>query len=114
MKPSLRRLHSPDVMDLRKFVPSKPAFAILVQLLVGPSDGPGEESFDMLVCSPEWLRQQSRAVIGRHHLIVPSYSYDDLVVFVEDYLQGCDGVSWQDVAAKVGRLARWEFEDYRE
>lgn len=26
-----------------------------VRLILGPADGPGEESFDLTVCSPEWL-----------------------------------------------------------
>jgi hypothetical protein len=97
---------------LRSFVPADPAFSMLVQLLVGPSDGPGEESFDVLVCSPEWLRQRGKPTIGRHHLIVPSYDYDRLLEFVGEYLQGCEGSDWKEVAAKVGRLGRWEFEDY--
>jgi Immunity protein 8 len=67
-----------------------------------------------MVCSPEWLQQQSAPMIGRHHLIVRNFSYADLVAFVEDYLQGCEGVDWKDVANKVGRLGRWEFEDYRD
>ena len=112
MKPILRRLLSPDVHDLRTFVPAAPSFAILVQLLVGPSDGPGEESFDVLVCSPEWLREQAKPTIGRHHLIVRSYDYENLVNFLNEYLQTCDGGDWTEVATKIGRLGRWEFEDY--
>ena len=113
MKPCLRRLHSPDVMDLRTFVPPDPAFAILVQLLVGPCDEDGEESFDVVVCSPQWLQQQDHPVMGRHHLVVRTYQYADLVAFVESYLEGCAGTDWQDVARMVGRLGHWEFEDYR-
>lgn len=114
MKPCLRGIHSPDVADLQTFVPSRSAFAILVQLMVGPCEGPGEESFDVLVCSPEWLRQQGTPVVGRHHLIVRTYGYTDLVAFVEHYLDDCEGADWRDVACKVGRLGRWEFEDYQE
>jgi hypothetical protein len=43
---------SPDPRTL----PGDPAgFAFGVQLLVGPADGPGEESFELTACSPEWL-----------------------------------------------------------
>ena len=113
MKPALRRLHSPDADDLREFVPSSPAFSLLVQLLVGPSDGPGEESFDVVVCSPEWLAERGKPTIGRHHIIVTRYHYDELLGVVLDYLDRCDGKDWGEVAAKVGRLGRWEFEEYR-
>ena len=37
-------------------LPGDPAgFVSGVQLLAGPADGPGEESFELTVCSPEWL-----------------------------------------------------------
>ena len=42
----------PDVGKLRTYTPPAAAFAVLVQLMVGPSEGEGEQSFDVLVCSP--------------------------------------------------------------
>ena len=30
-------------------------FALRVRVFAGPADGQGEESFDLTVCSPEWL-----------------------------------------------------------
>lgn len=112
MKPALRRLHSPDADDLRGFVPSSPAFSLLVQILVGPSDGPGEESFDVLVVSPEWLADRGGPTIGRHHIVVSRYDYEQLLGVIVDYLDTSGGKDWSEVAAKVGRLGRWEFEDY--
>ena len=106
-------MQSPDVGDLRAFAPPNDAFAVLVQLIVGPSDGPGEESFDVLVCSPAWLADQTGPIIGRHHLIVQGFSYDEVERVVLSYLQRCEGDEWKDVAEKVGRLGLWEFEDYR-
>lgn len=113
MKPVLRHLHSPDVQDLQSFVPP-PTFSILVQLIVGPSDGPGEESFDVLLCSPQWLAEREKPTVGCHHLIVPKYDYDVLLAFLDEYLEGCEGRNWDEVAAKVGRLGKWEFEGYQE
>ena len=113
MKPALRRLHSPDADDLQAYAPSSPSFSLLVQILVGPSDGPGEESFDVVVCSPEWLADRGGPTIGRHHIIGTRYDYDELLTLILDDLEGCDGKDWAEVGAKVGRLGRWEFEDYR-
>jgi hypothetical protein len=51
--------------------PDKDAF--LLRMLVGPDDGPGEESFDVLVCTPGWLVRavsDERPQIGRRRLIV--------------------------------------------
>jgi hypothetical protein len=69
MRAVLRHLLlSPDPRTL----PGDPAeFAFGVQLLVGPADGPGEESFDLTVCSPEWLAGRCRSgelVNGLHQL----------------------------------------------
>lgn len=112
-KPVLRRMHSPDVADLATFAPGDSAFGLLVQLLVGPDNGPGEESFDIVVCTPEWLRTQGRAVVGLHHGIVPAYDYAGMRTLVDDFLDTCEGNDWHEVACKVARLGHWEFDDYR-
>jgi hypothetical protein len=37
-------------------LPADPtSFSFLARLIAEPTDGPGEESFDLTVCSPEWL-----------------------------------------------------------
>jgi hypothetical protein len=82
--------------------------------MVGPDIGEEEESFDVLVCSPAWLAQQRRPIIGRHHLIVEEFDYFGLERSILEYLAGCDGPNWRYVAEKVGRLGRWEFEHWQE
>lgn len=48
-------LSSVDV-DVETYVPKDPANdAVWLRLMVGPLDGPGEESFDVLVRTPRWL-----------------------------------------------------------
>lgn len=64
MRAVLRSAHSADV-DLATYVPADPADdGVWVRLIVGPAGGPGEESFDVLVCTPLWLRRVVR-VQGR-------------------------------------------------
>jgi hypothetical protein len=85
--------------------------------MIGPAEREGEESFDMVVCTPEWLKQNHVAteiVLGRHHVIVFGYDYESLASYIASFAERCTGESWQDVAQQLSRLGKWEFEDYRE
>lgn len=114
MRPQLKRVHSPDVDDLGSHLPVDPKrFVVLVQLMVGPA-GDGEESFDLVVCTPAWLSEQLEknvAVDLRHHLLVASWDWEPILQHIESALAEIDEPTWPEVAAVVGRLGRWEFED---
>jgi hypothetical protein len=43
---------------------------------------------------------------------VKEYDFPALKSFVEGYCLNCSGETWQEVAEKLGRLGKWEFEDY--
>ena len=93
-------------------------FAFGVRLIVGPADGPGEESFDLTVCSPEWLAaraRQERFIDGRHHVIVDAESFDqgDLRRWLNQRVSSVEAPTWPDVGEKLARLGFWECEDYR-
>lgn len=115
MKPILKRLHSPDA-DVERFTPDDPDnFGLLVQLMIGPEGVEGEESFDVVVCTPQWLEgvaENGRVVSLRHHVLVHHYDLAAIVQFVEEFLSDIEGANWPEVAAIVARLGRWEFEDY--
>lgn len=117
MRAQLRRLHSPDVDDLRTWSPDLGEPAILVQLMVGPDGSPGEEAFSLTLCTPEWLAQRAEAdgiVDGRYHLVITEYDYRRMEQFLQRRVAACKGTTWSEVAAKVASLGRWEFEDYAE
>jgi hypothetical protein len=101
-------------------LPAEPdAFAFVVRLYVGPSDGPGEESFDLTVCSPEWLATQSRDegfIDGRHHVIINVDQFDQrhLQRWLEQRVTSVEATTWPEVGERLARLGYWEFEDYRE
>jgi hypothetical protein len=102
-------------------LPGDPAaFSLLARMIVGPPDTPGEESFDITVCSPEWLAQACRQVGGiynaQHHLVV---NFDDFDVralerWLTARVQEVQAESWAEVGERLGRLGHWEFEDYRD
>ncbi|MCA5894737.1 immunity 8 family protein [Isoptericola sp. NEAU-Y5] len=116
MRATLRSLDfDPDPGDL----PADPsAFRFNARLTVGPDDGPGDETFDVTVCTPEWLSQACRASGGiydaRHHVVVTLDQFDRRVLrdwFVRR-VQGVEGDNWSRIGHRLGRLGFWEFEDY--
>ena len=117
MRATVRSLHSPDV-DLDHFVPDDPEdVGVLIQVFVGPADGPGEESFDVVVCTPTWLTGWVRShgpTIGRHHLVVEWYDFPQVRTFLTAAVEDEHGDTWVELAARIGRIGKWEFEDYRE
>ena len=113
----LKRLHSPDIYDLPSYVPEvSDNFGLLLQAMIGPKGTDGEESFDVQVCTPKWLLSHHDAtdvVLGRHYLIVFEYNYGRLVKLISSYCNECSGQTWQEIAARLGELGKWEFENYR-
>lgn len=116
MRAAIRRLHSPDIDDLAHYHPPEPdRFGFLLQILVGPENGPGEESFDVEVCTPLWLleRHSPEDILeGRHTLIVFEYDYNRLEEYVRKKVAKAVGATWDEVAGQLSRFGRWEFEDY--
>lgn len=93
-------------------------FCTHVRLIAGPDDGPGDESFDLTLCTPEWLAESAAAsggiVDGRHHLVVLFESFDRRAVeaWIEKRVTLVSGADWHEVGSKLSRLGYWEFEDY--
>ena len=115
IRAELKRLHSPDVPSLKEFRPQSP-FGILIQAIIGPAGTAHEESFDFIFCTPEWFADHmSKSIVpGRHHVFVKRYDYFALESFVRGFCTSCRGESWSTVGEKLGRIGKWEFEDYEE
>lgn len=116
MKAALRSLSSADI-DVETYVPDDPATdGVWIRLIVGPADGPGDESFDVLVCTPNWLRNvvaEEGPQIGRHRLIVDPFDLTVARDFLRRQVESVEAPDWPTLAEKLGRLGYWEFEDYQ-
>jgi len=90
VRAELKSLYSPDADPLENFMPTG-SFGILVMAMIGPAGQEGHESFDFMVCSPEWFSSNMRQEIkpGRHHLFVRDFSYPNLEKFVRNYCNDC-------------------------
>jgi hypothetical protein len=115
MRAKLKWLGSLEVEDPASWLPDTDEWAIHLRLLAGPADGPGEESFDLVVCSAGWLGAKAReqgVVDARHHLVMDGFNWQMVRSYIDQRVSRCEGASWSDVAEKLARLGYWEFEDY--
>lgn len=116
MKAKLKDLLSSD-LDLRNYWPEDERnFGFWVSMLIGPDDEEGSEIFQLLICTPDWIKSEyhnSSAVWGRHMLIVFEYDLGAIKTEIERYLGSCVGDDWHSLAMKVSRVASWEFEEYQ-
>lgn len=117
MRAALRNvIFDPDPRSL----PDDPErFELLARLLVEPTDGQGEESFDLTVCTPQSLAskvQKEGIVSGQHLLIVDFDSFDQRTVhrWLEKQVSAIEARSWNELATRLSRIGQWEFEDYTE
>lgn len=118
MKAKLKEIYSLELTHpLEAFWPEDESnFGISVRLMIGPEDSAGSESFDILVCTPDWIKSQyseEKCVWGRHMLIVLDYDFALIKREIERYIAGCVGEDWQTIARKLSGMGAWEFEDYK-
>lgn len=117
MRAELKNIHCPTVNDLRYYKPDDPdIFCLLLQIFVGIPGGRGEESFDIEVCTPQWLisnYKKDEIIIGRHLLIVFEFDFERISGKIRQFVDCCCGETWYEIAQKIGRIGYWEFEDYR-
>ncbi|MET8763935.1 Imm8 family immunity protein [Lentzea sp. NPDC004782] len=115
MRAAVRAFISPDV-DLEDFRPDDPDdFSFLLQALVGPADGEGEESVQFNVCTLASLAStmsSQRVLFGRSLVIVSTSRIGEILDSVRTAIERTEGASWADVAERLSRLGYYEFEDY--
>lgn len=113
MQARLKHIHSPDEHDLSLFAPSGP-FTLFLQLMVGADGLDGEESFDLVVSSFDWLETQPESIMfGRHQVYVREWRFSDLEARLRREIENVRGATWNEIAEKLSRIGHWEFEDYQ-
>lgn len=117
IQPELKRLHSPDIHNLYDPVidENKP-YCVLIQAMFGPKNIEGEESFDLIVCNRLWAEQQKAngESPDPHQLVVEQFSIYEIEKYLLKAAADSSGQSWDEVAAKLGRFGKWEFDNYVE
>lgn len=120
IRAEVRSIHLPDHEGgLQAFTPRDTEdFSVHVQLILGPEDGQGEESFEFELLTPRALsgrlESQKGPLTGRHLVFVRRYDPDVVEAWIRRWVGECRGNDWTEVGHKLSRWAFWEFEDYRE
>lgn len=118
MKAEIKSLYSLELEDsLSQYQPDDASnFGTWIRARIGPENESSSDSFDILVCTSDWLRTQCAEdgpTWGRHMLIVAAYEFDAIESFLARYVAQCTGIDWPSVATKLSRIGAWEFEDYQ-
>jgi len=112
----LKEPFSPDLPDMEHAVPKDPAsFNILVQALIGLDTSDAADTFNFVVCTPEWLKKSLKpgeALSGRHRIIVPGYDYGIIKREIETYCSRATGATWKEIAARLHAYGRWEYAEH--
>jgi hypothetical protein len=115
MRAQIRHLLTPDI-DPTTFAPEDPErFMFVVQMLAGPYDGQGEESFQFTVCTPGWLHDhvnRKGPMPGAHHVIVGTFNWPTLEAFFQRLVLQSTGADWNEVTTKLSRYGLYEFADW--
>jgi Immunity protein 8 len=70
----------------------------------------------VVVCTSCWLDGRVREhgpLVGRHHLVVEKVRLARVKLYLTDDEESQEADTWPDPAVKVGRVGKWEFEDYQ-
>lgn len=103
-------------------------FCVIADMQIAGKEMDGGDLFSLTICSPKWfdnniIRPQTQhashdrrscSVFGRHHLFVDEFNEVEIAKTVHELIRSVRGHDWNEVAQKLSRYLRWEFEDYQE
>jgi hypothetical protein len=95
--------------------PAHDHFCLSVAAVVGPSDGPGDETFQLSVCSPAWIAEHDRPKrfeFLQATLVVDEWDLELVRRAIGDLCLHATGETWHEVAMSLSRSMHWEFADY--
>ncbi|QHW01042.1 immunity 8 family protein [Spirosoma endbachense] len=117
MKPILVDFDSADVPDLFSYQPEDPeVFGFSLNLAVGIEGQKGADNFQLMVATPKYIQKMypnQTSILLRHYLLVFRYDFNEILDVINGYIRSINEDIWEKVGEKVGRIAQWEFEDYK-
>jgi hypothetical protein len=115
MKAVIKHCYSTDVEDLFEYRPGNSSiFGFPLRFLIGPNDQPYEVSFDVFLCSPNYLlaNYPKNSIIFNYHMIIAfEYNFDEILDRVAKYVTSLEEDTWEKLIDKLSRFGKSEFED---
>ena len=86
MKPELKSFYCLDIeKPLKEYTPFvEDNFGFWARIIVEDKYLGGEESFDIMICTPKWILdnyKEEDVLTGQYHLIVLKYNYNNILSF---------------------------------
>jgi hypothetical protein len=117
MRATIKSYDSDEIADSHTYYPEDPEFfAFSLTLAIGEVGSARADNFEITVVTPEFLRAQyprDKCYLLRHYLLVNEYDFASILALLTKYVDSLEAETWEQLAQKVGQIARWEFEDYR-
>lgn len=116
MKPVIKYFYSSDV-DVESYVSQNPVKdGVFLRMIIGDDQGMGEESFDVMVCTPTWLADEldfEKPLFGRGYLLMARLDLQKAMLFLRQEVASIEDESWEAVANKIAKFSFWEFDNYQ-
>ena len=115
MKAEIRGYSLTENEDLSSYEPNEQQmFSFTLLFEIGIQGQKGSDFFEVDIASPAFLeRLASQPLFLRHTILATDYNIPAAVALVHKYVEALEEDSWEKLASKISRVARWEFEDYR-
>lgn len=113
MRAQIKNYFSPDI-DLRTFWPEdEESFNFLLSLSIGIEGEDSAANFDVQVISFKSLNEDFEDFLfGRHRIFLKTYDIKLLISKIERYVESCSGSSWDEIAIKLSKFAKYEYDEY--
>jgi hypothetical protein len=115
VRAAVRYFFSPDV-ELDSFQSDDPDdFKFFLQAYVGPAGSEGEEFLEFTVCTPKALETDLAVddlILGRGLVIVGPLTVSSILARLEKAIVAVEAPTWRELAGRLARLGRYEFEDF--
>jgi hypothetical protein len=116
MRAAIRSYECEDSEDLSTYALGEPqVFGFTLAFSIGVEGQEGSDQFEVLVASAAYLAHRypgQAATFLRHIMLASDYNIKEAVDLMTKYVSSLEADSWQELASKINRVARWEYEDY--